>query len=233
MDFNKAVKNINRALYRKKPESIDNLWVKRNCRTTYFFVEENIKTELGETDWDRIISGLDRPHQRLWMRGVKMSKRSVESYEDRCEVDMVMKKYKYKLYTFFAQENEEDKRICDLISIRLVRTAQKGNHLARDKAVELAGYLVSNWLETDARVFRWRGYNELIRKTVEDCIRRYRYTGSFIGYLHKTLEYTGRGLLPGEVLCLDETSPITKRKKIDSVIHDSHSGNFIFFMRNR
>src|SRR3989339_1281603 len=147
MDFNKAVKNINRALYRKKPESIDNLWVKRNCRTTYFFVEENIKTELGETDWDRIISGLDRPHQRLWMRGVKMSKRSVELYEDQCEVDMIMKKYKYKLYTFFAQENEEDKRICDLISIRLVRTGQRGNRLARDKAVELAGYLVSNWLE--------------------------------------------------------------------------------------
>ena len=30
-----------------------------------------------------------------------------------------------------------------------------------------------------------------------------------------------------------EILKLTKRKKIDSVIHDSHSGNFIFFMRNR
>jgi hypothetical protein len=232
MILSKAIKNINRALYRKQPERIDRLWVKRNCRTTYFFIEENVKTELGETDWDRIVSGLDRPLQKLWMKGVRMSQIPVDSYEDKKEVDRIIRRYRNKLYTFFAQENEADWRICDLISIRLVRTAQKGNRLARDKAVEFAGYLVREWLETDGRIFNWRGYDERIRQTIEDCIRRFRYAGSFIGYLHKTMEYEGRGLWPGEVLSLDETSPRTTKKKIDSVVRDKISGNFVFFMKN-
>ncbi|MFH0892791.1 MAG: hypothetical protein V1867_08550 [Candidatus Falkowbacteria bacterium] len=233
MNSDKAIKNINRALYRKEPPSIDSLWVKRNCRTTYFFIEKNVKTELGETDWDRVVFGLDRPHQKLWMKGVQMSKRQIDYYEDEKEVNRIMKKYKHKLYTFFCQENEDDKRVCDLISIRLVRTAQRGNRLAHDKVIELAGYLVNQWLETDARVFNWRGYDEKIKETIKGCVRRYRYTGSFIGYLHKTMEYSGRGLLPGEVLCLDEVSPATKRRKIDNVVHDRHTGGFVFFIGNK
>ena len=41
-----------------------------------------------------------------------------------------------------------------------------------------------------------KGYDDMIQERIEGCIRRYRYSGSFIGYLFKTLEYAGRGLRP-------------------------------------
>ena len=44
----------------------------------------------------------------------------------------------------------------------------------------------------------------MIQECIEGCIRRYRYSGSFIGYLFKTLEYAGRGLRPIVAYSLDD-----------------------------
>jgi len=45
-------------------------------------------------------------------------------------------------------------------------------------------------------------------------MRRYRYSGSLIVYLYKTLEYAGRGLRPLEAFSLDDFSPITGKRRL-------------------
>jgi hypothetical protein len=67
---------------------------------------------------------------------------------------------------------------------------------ARQEIIKLLGFTIDEWIEHCPKITRWRGYDPLIRKRLEDCIRCYRYSGSFIGYVFKTLEYAGRGLRP-------------------------------------
>ena len=45
-------------------------------------------------------------------------------------------------------------------------------------------------------MYRWKGYEDEVSDKVRVCIRCYRYTGSFLGYLFKTLEYSARGKPP-------------------------------------
>jgi hypothetical protein len=226
--LDKAVKNINRSLERKQPASFDRLWIKKNLRTTFFFIEENIKNELGRTDWDLVVSRLDRPFQKRWMKGVKISKLPVRNYKNYFELEKIIKKYQDKLYTFISQADKNDRQICDLISIRLVRTAQKGNLLAKQKAITLSGYLVEQWIE-DAKLLRWRGHKDLVNQNIENCIRRFRYAGSFLGYLYRTLEYTGRGLKPYTAFSLDEYMPLTQKRKVEKVVKNPQTGEVVFY----
>jgi hypothetical protein len=55
------------------------------------------------------------------MKGVK--RKDVKLYSDEIELNIILDKYRNKLYTFLAQKNREDKIICDLVSIKLVRIA--------------------------------------------------------------------------------------------------------------
>ena len=82
----------------------------------------------------------------------------------------------------------------DIISIALVRIAQKGNVIAKEEIIKLVRFTVYNWIESRPTLSSWEGYESLIPNRIEGCIRRYRYSGTFIGYLFKTLEYAGRGL---------------------------------------
>jgi hypothetical protein len=84
----------------------------------------------------------------------------------------------------------------DIISIALVRIAQKGNIIAKEEVIKLVRFTIDDWIERYPALSSWEGYESLIPKRVEGCIKRYRYSGTFIGYLFKTLEYAGRGLLP-------------------------------------
>lgn len=224
MTFDKAVKNIGRSLVRKHPISFDYLWIKRNCRTTYFFIAENIKTELDEADWDLVVSRLDRDLQKRWMKGRKQPKCLSAAYEDNAEVEVILKKHQDKLYTFVAQESAEDRVVCDWISIRLVRVAQKGNLLARSKVVTFVGYLIDQWIERNVKFARWRGNTDLIQEKTEGCICRFRYVGSFIGYLYRTFEYSGRALSGGEAYSLDECYSGTVKRKIDDTVYDDETG---------
>ena len=45
-------------------------------------------------------------------------------------------------------------------------------------------------------MYRWKGYTDEIEDKIKNCIRLYRDTGSFLGYLFKTLEYSARGKPP-------------------------------------
>lgn len=143
-------------------------------------------------------------------------KKKVEPYKNKKELNLILKNHRNKLYTFLGQVDKEDKIVCDWISIKIVRLSQKGNLLAKDEAINLLENLVNQWIEYDKSLFSWKGYNELITEHIEACIRRFRYAGSFIGYLYRTLEYSGRGLIPIEKFSLDESSNITGKRKIET-----------------
>jgi len=214
MNLEKAVRNINRSLNKKQPPTFSPIWIKYRCRISYEFIVNNIKNELGNPDWDLVVSMLDRWNQKYWMKGIK--RRTVKLYEDKTELSAVLARYNDKLYTFLAQENKEDKAICDCISIRLVRLAQQGNVLAKEKITGLLKYTVSRWIECSKYLSVWNGYDDLIDRYINTCIRRFRYAGSFLGYLYRTLEYAGRGLAPLEKFSLDNVSKITGKRVIDS-----------------
>jgi hypothetical protein len=84
----------------------------------------------------------------------------------------------------------------DIISIALVRIAQKGNLIAREEIIKLVRFTIYDWIENCPTISSWEGYESLIQNRIEGCIRGYRYSGTFIGYIFKTLEYAGRGLRP-------------------------------------
>ena len=152
------------------------------------------------------------------MKGIK--KAINDQYKNQLELDIILEKYRDKLYTFLAQHNKEDKCVCDIISIKLVRLSQKGNIIAEDKAITLCIYLINQWLEYDRSLFNWKGFDELIIETIKACIRRFRYVGSFLGYLYRTIEYSGRGLVPLEKFSLDDFSILTGKRLLETFVKD-------------
>ncbi|MFA5886289.1 MAG: hypothetical protein WC863_00755 [Patescibacteria group bacterium] len=218
MNLEKAIININRSLTKKQPVSFNSVWIKYRCKVSYIFIIKNIKTEFNDPDWDYVVSRLERCNQKLWLKTRRRNKKDIPIYSDKDELEVILKKYNSKLYTFLACQNKDDKCICDWISIRLVRIAQKGNLLAKDKIIILLKYLVDQWIEYDRSLFSWKGYNELINEHIEAYIRRFRYAGSFIGYLYRTLEYSGRGLTPLEKFSLDDISNVSGKRIIDIFI---------------
>ena len=218
MNLEKAIININRSLIKKQPISFNPVWIKYRCKVSYIFIIKNIKNEFNDPDWDYVVSRLERCNQKLWLKTGRRNKKDTPIYSDKDELDVILKKYNSKLYTFLACQNKDDKCICDWISIRLVRIAQKGNLLAKDKIIILLKYLVDQWIEYDRSLFGWKGYNELVIEHIEACIRRFRYAGSFLGYLYRTLEYSGRGLVPLEKFSFDDISNITGKRVIDTFI---------------
>ena len=168
MNLEKAIYNINKSINKKQPKSFDEKWIKYRCKISYQFIVINIKTEFDETDWDQVISKLERWNQKLWMKGIKRA--TNELYVNENELNIILDKYKDKFYTFLTQQNKEDKDVCDLISIKLVRLSQKGNSLATNRTIILLSYLTNQWLECNRSLFNWKGYDDLIIKTINACI---------------------------------------------------------------
>jgi hypothetical protein len=159
----------------------------------YRFFQKNIRREGGGIDWDRITRALDRKFQRLWTTA---RRNGTKLYRSKAEVKIILHKYDGKLYTFLTPDDKENKPIRDVISIALVRIAQKGNVTAKQEIIKLVRFTIYEWIEHNPKISRWKGHEYLIEKRIEGCIRCYRYSGSFMGYLFKTLEYAGRGLRP-------------------------------------
>ena len=80
--------------------------------------------------------------------------------------------------------------------ISLVRLSQKGNICAEQEVVKWITYITDEWIDRYPQMYRWRGYADEVDGHIKGCVRRYRYTGSFLGYLFKTLEYSVRGKPP-------------------------------------
>jgi hypothetical protein len=91
-----------------------------------------------------------------------------------------------------------------MIAVALVRIAQFGNLLAKAELVNLIRYTVDEWLDKWNYMSRWRGRDDDLLVQLEGCIRRYRYSGSFLRYVFWTLHCAGRGLRPLCAYSLDD-----------------------------
>jgi hypothetical protein len=98
------------------------------------------------------------------------------------EINLVLNKYREKLYVFVEPIDRNDLFVRERIAIRLVRVAQSGNVLAKLQLVKLVRYTIDTRVETYRHISRWKGRNDEIRQQLEGCIRRYRYTGSFLSF---------------------------------------------------
>ena len=113
-----------------------------------------------------------------------------------------------------------------------MRVAQAGNVLAKAEVVELVRHTINEWLENDPHMSRWRGRDDQIREHLEGCIRRYRYSGSFVKYVFRTLQYAGRGVRPLYACSLDDPMGAgAHERKIDNVIRDPETNEIVFCRR--
>lgn len=229
MNFNFAVKTINKLLKEKRPDKFNSSWVRKYSPGTYRFIQKNIRTEIGGIDWDRITLALDREFQKRWLAPCR---KRAKLYRNKAEVGIVLQKYHSKLYTFLTLAEKSDRHIRDLISIALVRIAQKGNIAARQEIIRLLSFTIDDWIERCPKISCWRGYDQLIQMRIEGCIRCYRYSGSFIGYLFKTLEYAGRGIRPINEYSLEDSIYSGGKRRIDSIGMNPETGELLLFGRS-
>lgn len=150
-------------------------------------------------------------------------------YRSRKEANTVLKKYKDKLYTFISPQDAEDRRARDAISIALVRIIQKGNLTAKQEILLLLRYTVSYWIEWIPSLCSWKGYESEIDEQLESCIRRYRFTGSFMTYLFCSFEYRGRGLRHLHLYSLDDTLLLSEKRRVEKVIQDAETGEAVLY----
>lgn len=215
MNFGTSIQNLNEILKEKKPVKFDTLWIKTNAANIYQYICENIRNENNDVDWDRITCYLDRKFQRRWVWQRK-KKNETEYYQLNSEVDLILNKYKNKLYTLLTPMDENDKHVQHWIIISLVRVGQKGNLLAQEEVVKWVIYIVYDWIERYPQIRRWKGYTDEIEDKIKGCIRCYRYTGSFLTYLFRTLEYSARGKPP--LYSLDDPAKYGKQTRVDFII---------------
>ncbi len=214
MDFDRVAFTLNELLSKRRPTTLNSSWIFRYAPACYRFIRKWIRTEVGGIDWDQVTYILDSAYQRRWKPG---GRRKPAAYANPEEVALILNRYREKLYVFIAPADVYDRRLRDRISIALVRVAQNGNILARKELTTLIKYTIDDWLEDHPFLSRWRGYDEELRAQLEGCIRRYRYTGSFIHYLYKTLEYAARGMQPPIAYSLDAAFLDGNRRKIDLI----------------
>ncbi|MEN8263269.1 MAG: hypothetical protein ABFR82_07385 [Nitrospirota bacterium] len=211
MDFDDAVKIINKLLIEKRPDTFNSSWILKHAPRVYSFIQKSVRADTGGIDWDKVTRAVDRRFQRKW---TSSSRNRTKSYRKKTEVRIILKKYQEKLYAFISPADKNDKDMCDIITIALVRIAQKGNVIANEEIIKLVGFIVDDWIERHPTISSWKGNESLIQKRIEGRIRCYRYSGSFLGYLFKTLEYAGRGLRPITEYSLDDSLYYEKKESI-------------------
>lgn len=232
MDFDQSIRILQQLLKKHEPETFDSGWIQNHNLKVYNFIRTNVRNEINDIDWDKVTAALPRKYQRLWSFHSRGKREFGISYSNPIEVQIILKKYKSKLYTFLALANEDDKHVREAITIALVRIAQKGNLQARRKLIKLLRYMVDEWIEYSPRLRCWQGYGDYINEKIESCIRCYRFTGSFGAYLFSTLEYSGRGLRPFHTYSLDAFHPtIENRRRIESVIQDPETHEIRFYSK--
>jgi len=223
-DFEHVIKHLNEIIRTRQPEKVSSSWIIHHAPREYGYIQRNIRTENDEIDWDRVTVCLDRDFQKKWFR---YRRKITKSYENRNEVQSVLTKHKDKLYTFITALDESDFASRDIILVALVRLSQKGNTLAQEELVELLKYTVDDWIDRYFHLKKWKGYTDDVEDKIKACIRCYRYTGSFLGYLYKTLEYSGRGIVPIQKYSLDDPVLDGKKTKIDYVVVEEEGDKYL------
>jgi hypothetical protein len=193
MGFERIIKILNDVLSEKNPSKFSSSWILQNAPCVYRYINKNVRTENDDIDWDRVTSSLDRSFCKRWVR---YRQKSIRVYESQSEVNIILSKYKDRLYTFIAYATEDDKKMQSRMLISLVRLSQKGNVCAEQEVVKWITYITDDWIDRYPQMYRWRGYADEVDGHIKGCVKRYRYTGSFLGYLFKTLEYSVRGKPP-------------------------------------
>jgi len=227
MDLDRAATLLTWSLEEKNPRQFSSSWIAGNLPRVYRFIWKHIRTDLGTIDWDQVTVKLDRSLQARWK---ERKSRRLPPYSDENGVLLVMRKYMDKRYVFFTL-NREDQEVRNLISVALVRLAQKGNLKAEEELLELLIFMAEDWIDRFPRLWKWKWHSERLREKCKDCIHRYRYTGTFPGYLYKTLEFSAM-ILPKPQL-LDDTKFEGDRRKVDSVIQNPESGELQMFYMNK
>ncbi len=222
MNFKKAIRTISNKLKEHNPEKFSSSWIFKHAPYAYNYLRIHCRTETDDIDWDRITIHLSRTFQRRWTR---YRRRPAKSYENQDELDRVLIKHKERMYTFLAPANDRDRKYRNRIIISLVRVAQKGNMLAQNEVVSWVRYIVDDWIDKYWQISKWRGYPDEVDDKIRGCVRCYKYTGSFIGYLFKTLEFSARGKPPE--CSLDDPIFDGEKTRIDFVIQESEMSRFL------
>jgi len=210
---------LNCTLKEKNPPEFNSSWIVENVPSAYRFISKNVRSEIGQIDWDKVTVSLGRRYHHRWIR---YRYKPRKEYEDQAELEKIIGKHRDKLYVFIAISNDKEERWRHRITVALVRVAQKGNVLAMKELVGLLRYMVDEWIDRYFFFRRWRGAESEIDGAIEGCIRRYRYTGTFFGYLFKTMEYSANALKP--FYSLDGYLPGTDMRLGETVGQDSESG---------
>ncbi len=164
MDFDYAVRTINKLLREKRPNTFNSSWIRKHTPNVYRFLQKNVRAEISGIDWDRVTRALERRFQRKWH---KLSRNRTKSYRKKAEVGIILQKYNSKLYAFIAPEDKNDEHMRDIISIALVRIAQKGNVIAKEEISKLVRFTVDDWIERFPTLSSWNGYESLIPNRIE------------------------------------------------------------------
>ena len=193
MTFDQVVAGLNSAIEELQPQEINASWVLQNTPKLYGYIKRHIRTDNGHIDWDAVTVRLERPFQKKWVR---YKKKIIRPYHNQAEVDRILSRYKDKLYTFLGYAQDGDKEVRDSMTIQLVRIAQKGNYRAEEELVQWISYITDDWIDRYPQAHKWKGYADEVPEKIRKCVHGYRYTGSFLGYLFRTLEYSARGKPP-------------------------------------
>jgi len=223
---------LNKSLCQKLPIKITSSWISKNVPRAYRFFCKNIRIEIVDIDWDKIVSHLDKDFQKRWTSNHSKTKkqwRALKWYHSKKEVNLVLKKHKHKLYTFLSPQSPEDRQSRNDITIALVRISQKGNLSAKKEIISLLGFTAEYWIETFPSLSSWKGYESELDDQLETCIRRYRFTGSFTTYLFRCLEYRGRGLKRLHLFSIDDQMPNREKRRIENVVKYPHTNQICLY----
>jgi hypothetical protein len=214
-DFYRATQALNALLLLKRPKSFDPSWIECNDKALYKSLSMHVRNETGEVDWDSVTVTLEKRFQKRWYWYRKNKSVISVSYENQGELDNTLHIYKDKLYTALVPLDENDERMRDRIFITLIRISQKGNVLAQRKAMEWLTIIINEWIESRPGFAKWKGYPSDVVEKIQGCIRCYRYTGTFMGYVYKTFLYSARGLRP--TYSLDKRVGKSSKRRIDYI----------------
>ncbi len=116
MDFDCAVKTINRLLREKRPLTFNSSWIRKHALNVYQYIQKKVRAEIGGIDWDRVTRALDRKYQKKWEPSYRIS---AVVYREKAEVSLILNKYRAKLYAFISPADKKDERFEILYALRL------------------------------------------------------------------------------------------------------------------
>ena len=94
MDFESAVKTINKLLREKRPVTFNSSWIRKHALKVYQYIQRNVRAESGGIDWDRITRALDRKYHKKWKPSYRIN---ATAYRNKSEVSLILHKYKAKI----------------------------------------------------------------------------------------------------------------------------------------